>query len=157
MPVIPSEPMAPYLARVAAEAAEELRTRIQDPGDHPTPRSRQWEVISRIGQAIDELAASLRAIAPMAGDPAAERWLDNATWAIGGARMDIWLAWRQVAPRDERDRLRPDAAQPAPALAAADFPQQAGAIPLPGGRSQPPPARTSRTPGASRAPGTRKA
>jgi hypothetical protein len=30
--IIPGEPMARHLARVAAEAAAELRMRIQDPG-----------------------------------------------------------------------------------------------------------------------------
>ncbi len=104
MPVIPSEPMAPYLARVVTEAAAELHMRIQDPGDYPVPLSCQREVISGIGQAIGELAASLRAIAPMTRHQAVQRWLDNATWKIGGAHLEIWLAWRQLAPRDQRDR-----------------------------------------------------
>ena len=157
MPVIPGEPMARHLARVAAEAAAELHMRIQDPGDYPVPLSRQWEVISSIGQATGELAASLRAIAPMTRHQAVQRWLDNAIWKIGDAHLEIGLAWRQLAPRDQRDRPRPETAQPAAALAAADFPEQPGGVPLAAGSSPSPPAKTAGQRDARRSPRARKA
>jgi hypothetical protein len=96
VPVIPGEPMTPHLARVVAKAAAELRMRIQDPGDHPTPRSCQWEVISCIGPATGEPAASLRARAndtpPGGAEMAGRRDLENRRHAHGD-----WLAWRQLA------------------------------------------------------------
>ncbi len=119
----------------------------------PCPSAASGKSSPASARATGELAASLRAIAPMTRHQAVRRWLDNVTGKIGGAHLEIWLAWRQLAPRDQRDRPRPETAQPAAALAAADFPQQPGGVPLAAGSSPPPPAKTAGQRDARRSPG----
>jgi len=104
--------MTPHLARVVAEAAAELRMRIQDPGDHPTPRSCQREVISCTGQATGEPAASLRPRANDTPPGGAESWTTRPgksatrTWRL--ARLEATGGTRPGPPAgSHQDRPTP--------------------------------------------------